>query len=100
LNLSEKGPAVVGLDELADIRRGHQMPMMVYTEEEVIEQLNKAEADGAARNAKALEDARSIVKTLRKILADADVTLDAHGKMDANTPLHERIRQALMATSD
>lgn len=76
------------------------MPMMVYTEDEVIEQLNKAEAAGAAMNAKALEGARNIIKSLRKILSDTDITLQAHGKMDANTPLHERIQQALMATSD
>lgn len=76
------------------------MPMVVYTEDEVIEQCSKAEAKGAARTANALEDARRLIQSMRKLLSDTDTTLQAHGKVDANTPLHERIQQALMATTD
>jgi hypothetical protein len=35
------------------------------------------------------------VGRLRAILVAADHTLTAHGKIDAGTPLHERIREAL-----
>lgn len=71
------------------------MPMVVYTEDEVIEQCSKAEADGASRSAKALSDAREKNSRLRRLLADIDTTMQAHGKVDAGTPLHSRIQQEL-----
>lgn len=37
-------------------------------------------------------------KRLREVLLAVDCTLLAHGKVDANTPLHERIQAVLSET--
>jgi hypothetical protein len=71
------------------------MPMVVYTEDEVISQCEKAEADGAARSAAALTSSRTAAQTLYRLLMDIDTTICAHGKVEIGTPLQSRIQDVL-----
>lgn len=45
-----------------------------------------------------MKEAEGAIERLRSVLGAIDHTLTAHGHMDADTPLHERITEALKNT--